>query len=1006
MTGMKIDIEIILIGVFLLIFADIILFLRLFINKGKEELKREKEKKTQERFLSDWVNEKQSQNQKNMQRGEAFIKQTVIYKAEEKKAEKTEKASSGISGSFHGLYSALRMHRIKAAVELGTVGTEQARVALEQALQKEKDFPVRLYIANSLTDIGDEASIPVLLESLLGAHRWYRTKVNMLIAEFGSKLESHLPHMLCREEIEIKELLVDISSVYITGSLKEYLFKLIDTLEEEKEKLLHFSGGCTDKNCCGNCSWGRKILPDGNRLCKWNGPVKSDFYCRKYKMLFVGIDVVKNYEKLAEKAAEAAAVYYFKEITAERYLYHKNEAIRNTAVTALGNVDAEESFLTLKTLLADEAVSESALHALAALIDKDPRYIRMTVDAFRQEEDAGVKEQLAEALSGRIEYFIMKLFSYEKKEAAEIIKQLIALGKTSELIGFLNKNKDIEMENELLAIVKDAACGKEQIEKDFCTYLKERLLPKAGLIKCERLRAQKEKKRDPSFIKVLYLLLAVTLVFFPIIYLLMNLANVFIWPPLLHLKLYVIDYNYFLIFYSMIINCIYLILMLFSRINVSKQAKLWGYKNMQMLFRRRMLPGVSIIAPAYNEEKVIIESANSLLNLKYPDYELIFVNDGSTDDTLNVLIDYFDLKRIDSHYEKKLNTEPIRGIYANPSFPKLMVVDKENGGKADSLNAGIVVSRKEYFCCIDSDSLLEDEALLKLASQTLDEGTETPALGGNVFPINGCTVQRGYISKIRIPDNYLARFQTIEYIRAFMAGRLGWAYVNGLLIISGAFGLFRKERVIDVGGYLTSNEKYKKDTVGEDMELVVRIAALMREKGLKYKINYCYNANCWTEVPEELAPLKRQRYRWHRGLIEILHFHRRTLFNPKYGKMGMLSMPYFFIFEMVGPLIEIQGYLMIVAALLLGILNWEIALMLFGASILLGVLVSIASLEIAEKDNNYFNYGDVMKLVSCAVIENFGVRQLFSFWRVIGYLKMFSKTQSWGSQVRKGFAVK
>jgi cellulose synthase/poly-beta-1,6-N-acetylglucosamine synthase-like glycosyltransferase len=278
-------------------------------------------------------------------------------------------------------------------------------------------------------------------------------------------------------------------------------------------------------------------------------------------------------------------------------------------------------------------------------------------------------------------------------------------------------------------------------------------------------------------------------------------------------------------------------------------------------------------------------------------YELIIVNDGSKDKTLDVLIQYYDLIRVDHIFEYKLNTKPVRGIYMNRSIPKLVVVDKENGGKEDSLNAGINISRKEYFCGIDADSLLEDDALLKLASLVLDEGVETPALGGNVFPVNGCAIERGQIVNIQIPKKSLARFQTMEYMRAFMAGRLGWAKINSLLIISGAFGLFRKERVIRAGGYLTSRGKYAKDTVGEDMELIVRINRLMREIGIKYRIRYAYNANCWTEVPEDLQSLKRQRYRWHRGLIEILTFHKRMLFNPRYGRIGLLAMPYFLIFS-------------------------------------------------------------------------------------------------------------
>jgi cellulose synthase/poly-beta-1,6-N-acetylglucosamine synthase-like glycosyltransferase len=240
-------------------------------------------------------------------------------------------------------------------------------------------------------------------------------------------------------------------------------------------------------------------------------------------------------------------------------------------------------------------------------------------------------------------------------------------------------------------------------------------------------------------------------------------------------------------------------------------------------------------------------------------------------------------------------------------------------------------------------------------------------------------------------------------MRAFMCGRLGWAQLNGLMIISGAFGLFRKERVIGIGGYLTSSELFRRDTVGEDMELVVRISRFMRENKQKYRIGYSYNANCWTEVPEDIKSLKRQRDRWHRGLIDILYFHRRTLFNPRYGRMGLVAMPYYFIFETLGPLFEIQGYLMVFLAAIFGLLSTKLALLLFLATIAFGIFISMASVLIAERNVVYFSYRDSLKLLVTAFAESFGPREFFSLWRVFGFFNAMKKPAGWGKAERKGF---
>ncbi len=1002
---MNLDVEIIVAVMITLLFIDFILAFRLIIDKLKRDDVTQRQLKLKEKLINKWVANKDVGNVNPyfsiFSQAKHLIK--LDDETEQRVAGRLEK-SKIIRKSFKGIKSIRKIKRIESSINLSLLGTDEAAGALENALLKERKQQVKLYMANALSDIGKESSIPVLVASLFGESKWYRDKVNMLIAGFGEKAVEYVKGLFSRDEIEIADLIADIASVYPSQDLKEYIFRIINDYENMKESAQRQMRRYKERERCGNCIYGSAAEILGNKKCRYNKVMKAEAACRKHKARKNNKDVGKVLDNVISKAADAACSYYFTDLAGEEYLTHSNPVIRRKAAMALSNIKTLESIKRLYAMLKDKEAAKAAQAAISEILRENPEYIDEVSEMLVLEEDTEVKLLIAESLSGKIEYFVMKLLTDEKEQAADIIEKVLLLGKTSELIGFLNNNKDKTIEDELINIIKKVISQREELQEEFSIYLNSAILEKAGLPSLEVAQAKKEYTHRRGLVRILYVELFAVILIFPVIYLLRHSDSFGIWSGMKHLKTYVIDFNYYLAFYSIAINLIYLILIGFSRINVSKQARVWKMKNDKMLFKKRMLPGISIIAPAYNEENVIIESANSLLNLKYPDYDLIIVNDGSTDNTLGVLIDYFELERVDYAYEKQLNVAPIRGIYRNAAYPKLLVVDTENAGKADSLNSGIIISKKEYFCCIDSDSLLESDALLKLTSQTLDEAVETPALGGNVFPINGCKVSKGYIEEKRIPENKVARFQTIEYIRAFMSGRLGWAYLNSLLIISGAFGVFRKERVINVGGYLTQNSKYNKDTVGEDMELVVRISRLMHEQKKKFRINYCYNANCWTEVPEKIEQLKRQRLRWFRGLAETIHFHIKTLFNPRYKRMGLIGMPYFFLFEMLGPLVEVQGYIMVLLAFILGILSPQIALLLFVASVMLGVLISIISLIIGETENNYYSYKDILRLLGVAVIENFGPRQLFSFWRVAGFFDMFSKEHSWGEQKRKGFA--
>lgn len=412
-------------------------------------------------------------------------------------------------------------------------------------------------------------------------------------------------------------------------------------------------------------------------------------------------------------------------------------------------------------------------------------------------------------------------------------------------------------------------------------------------------------------------------------------------------------------------------------------------------------PSFSLIAPAYNEGLTIVDNVRSLLSLYYHNVEIIIVNDGSKDDSITKLIDAYDLQRVSFFVQGSIQTKPIKGIYKskNPAFKKLLVVDKENGGKADALNVGINVSSGQYLVCIDVDCILEQDAILKLAKPFLDQTIKKViACGGVIRLANNCTIEDGKVVTVNLPKSRLGKAQALEYIRAFVLGRMAWSRASGLILISGAFGAFDREVVLKCGGYDTA-------TVGEDMELVVRMRRFMEEAGEPYEVVNIPEPLCWTEAPESKEILSRQRNRWMRGTMETLWKHRKLMFNPKYGKLGMVSLPYWLFFEFLGPLIEFLGYLIFVAFLLLGIVNWSFFFVLSALVISSGILYSVYAVLVDLVGRQvYTKRKDFIALIATAIAEPFYFHPLTVKAGVSGVLDYFKKSHSWGEMTRQGFS--
>ncbi len=427
-----------------------------------------------------------------------------------------------------------------------------------------------------------------------------------------------------------------------------------------------------------------------------------------------------------------------------------------------------------------------------------------------------------------------------------------------------------------------------------------------------------------------------------------------------------------------------------------------SYVNYRDILVSPHAPSVSILAPAYNEANTIIENVRSLLSLHYSNFEVIIINDGSSDESLQNLIDFYSLELVDFALNAQIRTKALRGVYKsrNPAFSKLLVVDKVNGGKSDALNLGINISDKELILCIDVDCIVEQDALLKMVKPFMDEGKKVIATGGVVRIANSCEVKEGRLVKVHMPTSIISRFQVLEYLRAFLMGRMAWSRLNGLLLISGAMGLFDKDLVVKCGGY-------SHKTVGEDMELVVRMRRYMHDHDQKYRVVYIPDPLCWTESPVDLQVLGRQRNRWTRGTMETLWFHKDLFFNPRYGLLGLLSYPYWFFFEWLAPILEFFGMTVFILLAFLGNINWEFSLILIGMVYFFAVTVSTLAVVFEEMSYQQYTSGkDLLKLLLIATIEPLFYHPITVYWAIRGNLDMLMGKKSWGKMTRAGFATK
>jgi cellulose synthase/poly-beta-1,6-N-acetylglucosamine synthase-like glycosyltransferase len=462
----------------------------------------------------------------------------------------------------------------------------------------------------------------------------------------------------------------------------------------------------------------------------------------------------------------------------------------------------------------------------------------------------------------------------------------------------------------------------------------------------------------------------------------------------------VLDYaNAVFLFYFLAANFVYTVLMVLSLYAVSLHAKLAAHRPYEDILDSPVTPPIALIVPAYNEENAIVQTVLSLLDLRYPEKEIVVVDDGSTDQTLQRLIDRFQLRPLDVIYRESLQTRRPRAIYHNAQWPQLFVLSVEHGGKPHALNSGINMARSPYFCTVDADCVIEADSLLRLMAPVVQSSEDTVVSGGIVRIANGCTIQDGRILKVDLPRTWLERCQTVEYIRTFLFGRPGWNAMNATFITSGAFCLLHKDSVIEAGGF-------SGDTVTEDIDMIASLRRSLTSQKRKYRIVFTTDPICWTEAPRTVKMLARQRRRWQLGLTQTILKNHDMMFNRKFGMMGWISMPFHAYLEALGCVVEALGTFLIPVSYLMGGMPLPLFLLFLFLAVGYGTLLSMGSVVLEEITlRRYPRLKHVMVLMVYAVLENVGYRQMVTFFRAQGVLQHFLGRKRWEAVQHKGLAT-
>lgn len=940
---MVFDIRLLIKLILICLTIDIMLFLGLVLRRHEIKFASKREEKIKNNIVDSFFN-KSFEDIKRKDMGlfvnkYSELMENVHITNEEKELIKSSVDKSNvIKQNVRMLNSLFIKRRIKASVILGLIGKSESIKFLEKRLINEKNYIVKLYLINALITQNSHGSDKLIYESLIESPIWYQKSFRKLILEYKEYFYYSIDMIIDRKEVEIKKAIIYIGSIYYDVRLRKFMLEEIDSY----------------------------LIKKGYKTS-----------LKKRKHLYFTL--------------ECLAVHYHKDLDHERYLDSDDINIREIAIKSLEKYGGIYSFDRIMEHVKDKDVVDVVKSSILSLMEHDESLVRHISNLFIVEQDRQYLEVFSYVLSYKIEYFVPRLLSSERKKMRIIIEKIILHNYNMGIIDYLNRNKNLEIENEIIDLLDNVFEIDGSLTKDYTIYLNADLKRKMHL-RTEGFYISPYTLKSLTVFKKFFIIIlfALTFILPLIVYFLLNLnaVSTMTWTSTMHDIFRIIPA--YLGFYYVILNTLYVFMCILSLISATNQKYMIDVKKKVKIFERALLPSISIIIPISNHKKYLIDGLNGYLNIKYPDYNVILIDDGSSDGSFEILKEYFGFYKEDFNVEKLTEYPSIRSVYRSQKNNNLIYVDKKRSGKSDCLDLASILSDKDYICAADIDGIMDQDFLYKMASRISDSEEETIAVLGNVAPLNDCEKAKGCMHKYNMPRKLISKLQYIDIFRNYINLKIARGYMNNIVLPAGSFCLFKRDKLMDVGGYRGYEFEFKSDTNKEDLDIMYRLIKHMYDNLLPYRISYNCFGNYYRVLPDNMLDLRKLRRRWQREYLDVLITHSDMLLNPNYGLMGEFNSIFNLMLEVIAPLFEIIGVTIFIITALSGMLSLDvIVFVLFG--ITLGTIASVFPVCMINSDSEKSSISEIFKMVLLSIVSTFGYLQMVRAFKIsdaIGAIKI------------------